>query len=125
MLYHIKPGSQWFGRSRKIWNSSMFTNKTKVRLFNSLVKPEVMHSCETLKMDGGDKRSSMYSRLCLRRIFKIYWSYITSNEDLLKNSQSTRKRNQTHDEPLPLPIPKWQNSFKLPESRPRLPAKSN
>ena len=52
----LKYGRQVFGgRLRTICNSSMSTKKMKVRLFNSLVKPVVVHGCETRKMTEGDK----------------------------------------------------------------------
>jgi len=44
-----------------MWSSSVFTKATKVRFFNSLVKPVVMHSCKTWRRLKAIKRSLMFS----------------------------------------------------------------
>ena len=49
----------------------MFMKKTKVRLFNSLVKAVVVHGCETWQMTEGDKKKlDVFRNKCLRRIFQ-------------------------------------------------------
>ena len=45
-----------FNRMQRIWNSPIFSIRTKVRLFNTIVISVLIYGCDTWKMNEGDKR---------------------------------------------------------------------
>ena len=65
--------------------------KTKVGLFNSLVKPVLLYGSETWKMNEGDnKLLDTFMFKGMRRILIIYWPNKVSNEEILKRVGSPR-----------------------------------
>ena len=61
------------------------SSKMKIRLNKTLVKPVLMHGCETWKMNEGDaKKINVFQNQCLRRIMKIRWQDKISNRELLE-----------------------------------------
>ena len=87
MKKRISKASQAFRRLSKTWNSAVFSRTTKVKLFNCLVKPVLLYGCETWKMTDGDNvKIDVFQTKCLRRIYKIFWPYIITNEEILKKS---------------------------------------
>ena len=76
-----------FRQLNKIWNSSAFSNRTKIRLYNTLVKPVLLYNSETWRMtETSKKKLDVLQTKCLRQIFKIFWPYVISNEELLKRA---------------------------------------
>ena len=75
-----------FLRLKKIWNSHNISRRTKVGLYNTLVKPVLMYGCETWKMNKCDENKIFQSR-CLRRIFKIRWQERITNKEVLKMAE--------------------------------------
>ena len=56
-----------FLRLKKIWNSHSISRRTKVRLYKTLVKPVLMYSCETWKMNKCDeKKIDVFQSRCLK-----------------------------------------------------------
>ena len=76
--------ARWqFNRMRKIWNSPIFSIKTKVRLFNTIVISVLIYGCETWKMNEGDKKKlDSFQNNCLRKIMRIRWPRKISNAEL-------------------------------------------
>ena len=73
-----------FIKLKKIWSSSKYKLKTKIRLYNALVKSVLLYGCETWKINESDNHKlDTFQFKCLRRILKIRWPYIVSNEDIL------------------------------------------
>ena len=67
--------------------------------YKPLVKPVLMYSCETWKMNEGDaKKIDVFQNRCLRKIMKIKWQDKISNRELLekvnveKLSEEIRRR---------------------------------
>ena len=59
-----------FLRLKKIWNSHNISRRTKVGLYNTLVKPVLMYGCETWKMNKCDENEiDVFQSRCLRRTF--------------------------------------------------------
>ena len=80
-----------FKKLGKIWRASQFSSTTKVRIFNSLVKPVLLYGSETWKMNDGDNRLvDTFMFRCLRQILRIHWPYVISNEEILRRTDSTR-----------------------------------
>ena len=80
-----------FRKLNRIWKSSNYSIMTKVHLYNSLVKSVLLYGCETMKMNDGDARKlDTFQFTCMRRIIKIPWLYVISNEDLMKRTETRR-----------------------------------
>jgi len=80
-----------FVKLNRVWNSSIVSRKTKIRLYKTLVKPVLMYGCETWKMNEGDaKKINVFQNRCLRRIMKIKWQDKISNGELLERADVER-----------------------------------
>lgn len=80
-----------FRKLNRIWKSSNYSIKTKVQLYSSLVKSVLLYGCETWRMNEGDaRRLDIFQFTCMRRILKIRWPYVISNEDLMKRTKTKR-----------------------------------
>ena len=62
--------------------------RSKLRLFNTLVKPVLLYGSETWKINEGDNRKlDTFFFKCLRRILQIRWPYVVSNRDILAKTK--------------------------------------
>ena len=49
---------------------------------------DLLHGCETWEIiEGNNKKLDTFLFKCLRRILKIRWAYVVSNNDILKENQ--------------------------------------
>ena len=79
----IGQASAAFKRFSKVWNSSSYWRRTKLRLFYSNVISVLLYGCETWKMNKEDeKRLDVFHHTCLRRILKIRWPMRVSNQEV-------------------------------------------
>ena len=63
-----------FLRLKKIWSSNSISQRTKVRLYKTLVRPVLMYGYETWKINKNDENKiDVFQGRCLRRIIKIRW----------------------------------------------------
>jgi len=84
----LNRGRQTSRRLNKTWNSSVYSNRTKIKLFNALVPSVVLFGSQTWKMTKGDnKKTDVFQSKCLCR---IYWPYVISKDELLKRGQTQR-----------------------------------
>ena len=61
-----------FMKLKQIWSSNIYTLRSKLRLFNTLVKPVLLYGSETWKINEGDNRKlDTFFFKCLRRILQI------------------------------------------------------
>ena len=73
-----------FLRLKKIWSSNSISQRTKVRLYKTLVKSVLKYGCETWKMNKRDENKiDVFQSRCLRRIFKIRWQERITNKEVL------------------------------------------
>ena len=80
-----------FVKLNRVWNSNSVTKKTKIKLYKTLVKPVLMHGCETWKMNEGDaQKINVFQNRCLRRILKIKWQDKVTNKELLERANVDR-----------------------------------
>ena len=79
----IRKARQAFISLNNIWNSTQLTRNLKLRFFKTNCVPVLLYGCETWKMTSniGNKIQVFVNR-CLRRILKIRWPEIISNEEL-------------------------------------------
>ena len=73
---------------KQVWNSTKYSLKTKIKLFNSLVRSVLLYGCETWKINESDNRKlDTFQFRCLRRILKVRWPYVVSNEEILNRTK--------------------------------------
>ncbi len=72
-----------FNQLRNIWKSGNISIKTKIRLFNSIVKPALLHGAETWRtIVATTKKTQTFINNCLRWILRIHWPETISNQEL-------------------------------------------
>ena len=72
-----------FRKLKKIWGSKQYNGRTKIRLFNTLVKPVLLYGSETWKANVQDNRKlDSFQYHCLKRSLGIFWPYIVSIDEL-------------------------------------------
>ncbi len=72
-----------FNQLRSIWMSGNISIKTKIRLFNSIVKPALLYGAETWRtIVATTKKTQTFINNCLRRILRIHWPETFSNQEL-------------------------------------------
>ena len=72
-----------FKQLSNVWGSSEISIATKIRLFNTLIKPILLYGAETWRTTVTTmKKIQVFINTCLRRILKIRWPNKISNEEL-------------------------------------------
>ena len=80
-----------FRKLKRIWGSKRYNRKTKIRLFNALVKPVLLYGSETWKTNVQDNRElDSFQYQCLKRSLGIFWPYIVSTDELNERTGCTR-----------------------------------
>ena len=68
---------------RNVWKSKVIGETTKIRLFNTNVKPLLLYGAETWRINKTTLiRIQTFVNHCLRRILRIHWMDRVSNKDL-------------------------------------------
>lgn len=79
-----------FQKLRNIWRSKQYSRKTKIKLYNSNVKPVLLYGSECWRVTKADMRAlSSFHHSCLRQICRIFWPNTISNTNLLKMTESS------------------------------------
>jgi hypothetical protein len=61
-----------FNELSKVWKSTDFKRKNKIRIFNTMVKPVLFYAAETWRPTGTNlKKMQTFVNSCPRRILKI------------------------------------------------------
>ena len=77
-----------FNQLNKIWTCGSLTLKTKVRIFNTTVKPVLMYGAETWRTTAaGSRKLQTFINSCLRKILRIRWPNVITNEELWRRTQ--------------------------------------
>ena len=77
-----------FNMLKKVWSSREIGTSTKVRLFSSNVKSVLLYGAETWRTTKAFmKKIQSFINQCLRRILRIQWPEIISNETLWARTQ--------------------------------------
>ena len=78
-----------FKKLNKVWSAGNIRRRTKVRLYNALVKTVLLYGCETWKMNKGDeKKLNTFQYRCLRRILNIKWQDKITNKEVQERTQA-------------------------------------
>ena len=85
MLSRIGKARYVYHNLKNVWNSSQYRRSTKIKIFETNVLSVLLYGCETWKMNRyNEKRIDIFVQKCLRRILKIYYPNMISNEELYK-----------------------------------------
>ena len=80
---------------KKIWSSKMLSLHTKIRLFNSNIKPVLLYGAETWRATKTTIRKvQTFINNCLRRILRIRWPDIISNVELWQRTNQLPAENE-------------------------------
>ncbi len=84
----INKARNTFNMLNKIWNASVLSRNTKLRMFNACVKSVLLYGCETWKHTQKiTKKLQVFVNKCLRRLIKCFWPNVISNEELLRQTK--------------------------------------
>ena len=77
-----------FKKMKNVWCSAGLSTRTKIRIFNSTVKPVLLYGCETWRMNETPiKKLQSFINTCLRKILKIFWPELISNTALWEQTR--------------------------------------
>ena len=73
-----------------VWKSNDLSQRLKIAIFNSCVKPVLLYGCETWGLTRAiiNKLQTFVNR-CLRRIIKCFWPNVISNSELLRSTNQS------------------------------------
>jgi len=73
---------------RCIWDSNVYSKKTKMNIFRACVLSVLLYGCETWLVTERIKQLlQVFVNRCLRRIFRIFWPNRISNQDLWRKAE--------------------------------------
>ena len=83
----ISKAGQAFGMLRNIWKCTNFSTGTKMRIFKSNVMSVLLYGSECWKTTSMiEQKLEVFQNKCLRRIVRVFWPNVISNDDLLKKT---------------------------------------
>ena len=72
-----------YTRLYNIWKSNTYSLKTKIRLYNTLVKPVLLYGAECWRVTKCDmSKVSSFHNGCLRKICRVFWPNTITNKEL-------------------------------------------
>lgn len=83
-----------FFKLRHMWESSFLRLRTKLHLYSSLVKSVLFYGSECWRMtDSNLQKTEVFHINCLRKILRIFFPKVITNEELYNRSMSEPIRN--------------------------------
>jgi hypothetical protein len=77
-----------FQQLNNVWASTNLTTSTKIRIFNTIVKPILLYGAETWRTTVAImKKIQVFINTCLRKILHIHWPVTISNQELWQRSK--------------------------------------
>jgi hypothetical protein len=74
-----------FVKLRPVWRSSSYSIQAKTRLYNSIVKTVLLYGSECWRVVDSDfQKLDAFHNGCLRKVCRILWPRVITNEDLYK-----------------------------------------
>ncbi|KAI0224962.1 hypothetical protein LSAT2_024073 [Lamellibrachia satsuma] len=84
----INKARHAFRTLRPVWLSSQLSINTKIRIFNTNVKPVLLYGCETWKTTQSlNNKLQVFINSRLRYILKVWWPNKISNKELWKKTK--------------------------------------
>ena len=88
MELRINKARHAFRTLRPVWLSSQLSINTKIRIFNTNVKPVLLYGCETWKTTQSlNNKLQVFINSRLRYILKVWWPSKISNKELWKKTK--------------------------------------
>jgi hypothetical protein len=79
----IQKANAAFIQLYSVWRAREITTTTKIRIFRTNVKAVLLYGCETWKVTSDiTNRIQVFINRCLRRIIRVFWPNLLSNEEL-------------------------------------------
>lgn len=79
----IQKARQAFYMLNKVWNASNLSRNLKLKIFKTNCLAVLLYGCETWKVTSSiESKIQVFVNKCLKRILKIYWPRVISNENL-------------------------------------------
>ena len=88
----LNKGRQTFRRLNRTWNSSVYSKRTKIKLFNALVQPVVLFGSQTWKMTEGDNKKKTCSNPSASAGFTRYIGHTSSPTTIAKKRTDTEMK---------------------------------
>ena len=89
-IWRLSKAKTAFRKLKRIWGSTQYNRRTKIKLFNTLVKPVLLYGSETWKTNVQDNRKlDSFQYQCLKRSLGIFWPYIVSIDELNERAGCT------------------------------------
>ena len=77
-------------RMQNVWSCAMLFTRTKIRIFNSTIKPVLLYDCKTWRMNETPiKKLQTFINACLRKILRIHWPETITNSALWEQAGLT------------------------------------
>ena len=87
----LKKTRAAYYKLRKVWASSQYRRKTKLRIYKSNVMSVLLYGAECWKVNQNDgQRLNTFHNRCLRRILHIFWPRTITNEKLYEEVEISR-----------------------------------
>ena len=87
----LKKARAAYYKQRKVWASSQYRRKTKLRIYKSNVMSVLPYGTECWKVNQNDgQRLNTFHNIYLRRIICIFWPRTISNEKLYEEVEISR-----------------------------------
>ena len=87
----LKKARAAYYKLKKVWASSHYRRKTKLRIYKSNVMSILLYRAECWKVNQNDgQRLNTFHNRCLRRILRIFWPRTISNEKLYEEVEISR-----------------------------------
>jgi len=78
-----------FQRLASIWRSSRISERIKLCLYNLIVLPTALYTCETWRITSAiSTRLNAFHQQCLRRVLNITYLDLITNQEVLHQSNS-------------------------------------
>ena len=78
-----------FHQLKNIWGSTALTLNTKIRIFNTTVKPILLYGSEIWRTTVTTmKKIQTFINTCFRRILRVLWPVIISNQNLCERTKT-------------------------------------
>lgn len=83
VVTRIQKARGAFTQLNRIWRSTIYSVRTKMRIFKTCVVSVLLYGCETWLVTEEIKRKlQVFVNRCLRRILRIFWPNTISNQEL-------------------------------------------
>ena len=84
----IRKARAAFVNLSKIWSSNVYSARTKLTLFNSIVKSTLLYGCECWTLTkSSEKKLQVFQQKCLRRIMRIFYPNLVTNVEVLRRAR--------------------------------------